>query len=145
MFLQIPLEKNEMRLNTQPCTIEKVVEISSEDFDKLKKHTMMDFDFIKENAGLMKTDKESNVNRCVLFVNSDSDEGMVINSQGTSYAKNFSYLPKAKTLLRADESHILAEQQKDMLRFRDAFLTDMLSGQEEGRYAIDLSEVKAKL
>ena len=47
---------------------------------------------------------------------------MIINSQGTSYAKNFSYLPKARTILRADESYVLTEQQKDMLRLRKEFL-----------------------
>ena len=143
MFLQIPFERNEMKLHTQPCTIEKVVEISADDFDNLKTHTMKDFEFIRNEAELMKTDKENNINRCVLFLKSGYDEGMIINSQGTSYAKNFSYLPKARTILRADESYVLTEQQKDMLRLRKEFLSDMLKGQEEGRYVIDLSEVKS--
>ena len=143
MFLQIPFERNEVKLHTQPCTIEKVVEISADDFDNLKTHTMKDFEFIRNEAELMKTDKENNINRCVLFLKSGYDEGMIINSQGTSYAKNFSYLPKARTILRADESYVLTEQQKDMLRLRKEFLSDMLKGQEEGRYVIDLSEFKS--
>lgn len=143
MFLQIPFERNEMQLHTKPCTIEKVVEISAEDFDNLKTHTMKDFDFIRNEAELMKTDKENNINRCVLFLKSGYDEGMIINSQGTAYAKNFSFLPKARTILRADASYVLTKIQKDLLRVREEFMDDMLIGQEDGQYSVDLSEIKS--
>lgn len=96
MFFQTSFNKNEHQAMTEYCSVVKVVELSENDFNLLKNNTMERMSFIAEHAETMHKD-ETGINRCVLFLRENYDEGIIVNSEGTSFAKNFSYLPKLAT------------------------------------------------
>lgn len=73
--------------------IEKIVTIEKELFDSFISNPLNDYDFIKENIEIMYLDN-NNVFHCI-FVTSDShDFGLLIESEGYSYARYCAYLPK---------------------------------------------------
>lgn len=140
MFLQTAFNRNEQQVMTEYCSVEKVVELAENEFNLLKNNTMESMSFIAEHAEMMRKD-ETGISRCVLFLHQNHDEGIIVNSEGTSYAKNFSYLPKARTLLLADESFTLQQFMKSMLSIRNDIIAKAIDDQDEGVFRIDLDEI----
>lgn len=140
MFLQTAFCRNEQQAMTEYCSVEKVVELAENEFNLLKNNTMESMSFIAEHAEMMHKD-ETGISRCVLFLHQNHDEGIIVNSEGTSFAKNFSYLPKARTLLLADESLTLQQFTKSMLSIRDDIVTKAIDDQDDGVFKIDLDEI----
>ena len=140
MFLQTAFCRNEQQAMTEYCSVEKVVELAENEFNLLKNNTMESMSFIAEHAEMMHKD-ETGISRCVLFLHQNHDEGIIVNSEGTSFAKNFSYLPKARTLLLADESFTLQQFTKSMLSIRDDIVTKAIDDQDDGVFKIDLDEI----
>ena len=140
MFLQTAFTKNEQQAMTEYCSVEKVVELTENEFNLLKNNTMENMSFIAEHAELMHKD-ETGTNRCVLYLRENYDEGIIVNSEGTSYAKNFSYLPQARTLQLADESFALQQFMKSMIHIRNDIVAKAIDDQDEGVFRIDLDEI----
>ena len=140
MFFQTAFNKNEHQAMTEYCSVVKVVELSENDFNLLKNNTMENMSFIAEHAELMHKD-ETGTNRCVLYLRERYDEGIIVNSEGTNYAKNFSYLPQARTLCLADESFTLQQFVKSMLNIRNDIVDKAIKDQEDGVFKINLGEI----
>ena len=101
---------------------------------------MKNFDFIAEYANLMHKD-ETGTNRCVLYLRENYDEGIIVNSEGTEFAKSFAYLPQARTLYLADESFTLQQFMKSMLHIRNDIVDKAVKDQDDGVFKIDLDEI----
>lgn len=65
------------------CRIEKVVELSHEDFCRLKTAPLEDQPFIAENKSCMYS--RDGVLHCLLALSQDSNDGVLIESEGYSY------------------------------------------------------------
>lgn len=85
MFLQTAFNRNEQQAITEYCSVEKVVELAENEFNLLKNNTMESMSFIAEHAEMMHKD-ETGISRCILFLHQNHDEGIIVNSEGTSYA-----------------------------------------------------------
>lgn len=82
--------------------IEKTVIISKELFNLFISDPLNDYDFIKENIDLMYIDN-NNLLHCI-FVTSDShDFGLLIESEGYSYARYSAYIPKILLTIKEEE------------------------------------------
>ena len=90
--------RKEPALQQDECEIEKVVELSREDFHNFKNNLLDDYDFISENSDLMCVDK-TGTTHCILVLGDDYDEGILVNSEGSSYARYSALLPNARTFI----------------------------------------------
>lgn len=81
------------------CQVEKVVELSTTDFDAFVYRPMGDQDFIAENKKLMRS--KDGVDHCLLVLGSDRVDGVLVNSEGYDYARYAASLPSARTILNA--------------------------------------------
>ena len=90
--------RKEPVLRQDECEIEKVVELSREDFHHFKNNLLDDYDFISENNDLMCVDKTGTVH-CMLVLGDDYDEGILVNSEGSSYARYSALLPNARSFI----------------------------------------------
>ncbi len=70
-------------LETQECEIEKVITLSDVEFDQFQQMLLNDYDFLRDNAELMRV--ENGVTHCLLVVGTNSDDGVLVNSEGSSY------------------------------------------------------------
>ena len=66
--------------------VEKAVAISHAEFDELKSHPLHDNELIAENVDLMYCDKDGNYH-CLLVYDSQNGDGLLIESEGASYAR----------------------------------------------------------
>lgn len=99
MIVQAYLERKPESLCTVPCQVEKVVELSAQDFDAFVFNPLAAREFIAENKKLMRS--EGIKNHCLLVLGRDRADGVLVNSEGTEQVRYAAYLPCARTIVNA--------------------------------------------
>lgn len=79
------------------CEIEKVIHLSDSDFARFQQTLLDNYDFLHENADLMRV--ENGVTHCLLVVGETLEDGILVNSEGSDYARYAAYFPNAKSYL----------------------------------------------
>ncbi len=97
MHARAVFHRKEPCLETQECEIEKVITLSDVEFDQFQKCLLNDYDFLHDNAELMRV--EDGVTHCLLVMGTNSQDGILVNSEGSSYARYSAYFPNAKSFL----------------------------------------------
>ena len=96
------LLRKESEFRTKSCVVEKAIAVSNAEFENLKRHPLRDNRLIAENADLMYCDGDDNYH-CLLIYDKEKCDGMLIESEGTSYARYSQYISRAKELV---EKHL---------------------------------------
>ena len=85
------------RFNLAPCTIRAVVCLPQDDFEYFEDTLLAHHDFLSDYKDLMgQTETEQN---CILVLGKHSDDGILCNSEGYSYARYSAPMPGAKAYL----------------------------------------------
>lgn len=84
------------------CVIEKIIELTSQQYDAFSKNMLDDYDFIRNNIDLMYCDREG-IYHCLLVVGEDRPDGILVESEGSSYARYAAFLPNACDFLAAHQ------------------------------------------
>ena len=79
------------------CEIERVIRLTDSEFAMFQQTLLADYDFLRENADLMRV--EDGVTHCLLVVGETFEDGILVNSDGSSYARYAAYFPNAKSYL----------------------------------------------
>ena len=79
------------------CEIEKVIHLSDSDFARFQQTLLDNYDFLRENVDLMRV--EDGVTHCLLVVGETFEDGILVNSEGSDYARYAAYFPNAKSFL----------------------------------------------
>lgn len=82
------------------CRIDKVVELSHEDFCRLKITPLEDQPFIAENKSCMYS--EDGIMHCLLALGQGSHDGVLIESEGYNYPRYASYIPDMRDIVNAE-------------------------------------------
>lgn len=87
----------------RPMTIEveKVVELRGKEFKNLMEHTLRDNLHVKAYRNLMYISGETA--HCVLFLDADSSDGIIVESEGSDYARKSQFIPNARVLIEYNE------------------------------------------
>ncbi len=73
--------------------VEKVIELENGEFESYLDNILQDKDFIEENAGLMYVDDEDKWH-AILVTSKEADFGILVQSEGYSYARYSAYVLK---------------------------------------------------
>lgn len=98
LIINANLLRKESEFRTKSCVMEKAIAVSHAEFDELKRHPLRDHRLIAENADLMYCDNDDNYH-CLLIYDEEQGDGLLIESEGTSYARYAQYIPSAKKLV----------------------------------------------
>lgn len=82
------------------CRIEKVVELSYEDFCRLKIAPLEDQAFIAENKDCMFS--RDGIAHCLLALSQESRDGVLIESEGYDYPRYAAYIPGMRDIVNAE-------------------------------------------
>ena len=82
------------------CQIEKVVELSHEDFCRLKITPLADQPFITENKDCMF--HRDGVIHCLLALGQDSNDGVLVDAEGHSYPRIAACVPGMRDIVNAE-------------------------------------------
>ena len=92
------------------CEIEKVIHLSDSDFARFQQTLLDNYDFLREHADLMRV--EGSVTHCLLVVGESFEDGILVNSEGSDYARYAAYFPNAKSYLLTQGQTQQVEQAK---------------------------------
>ncbi|WP_300611796.1 DUF6329 domain-containing protein, partial [uncultured Oscillibacter sp.] len=81
------------------CQIEKVVELSHEDFCRLKITPLADQPFIRENKGCMF--HKDGIIHCLLALGQGSNDGVLVDAEKYDYARLAAYIPGMRDIVNA--------------------------------------------
>ena len=88
--------------NTYEVSVEKVVTLYGNEFLRLKNDTLDDNYWIARYHKLMCIDI-NDIAHCVLFVDSESGDGILVDSEGAKYARKSQFIPNARALIENNE------------------------------------------
>ena len=105
----IPLDMNKFTIKAQldyapsqifpsRCVVEKTVPIAHEDFMHLMNAPMKPNSVIKENIDKMFYDHSDDTEHCLLLIDMQTGDGILVQSEGCEYAKQAQYIPNARRL-----------------------------------------------
>lgn len=94
---------------TREIIVEKVITLYGKGFSELKDHPLRDDPYIAENRDLMYIDSNDTAH-CLLMVDSDSGDGILVESEGSSYARKSQFIPNARALV--ENSELTVSEQK---------------------------------
>ena len=103
LIINANLLRKESEFRTKSCVVEKAIVVPHAKFDDLKRHPLRDHRLIAENADLMYCDSDDNYH-CLLIYDQEQGDGLLIESEGTDYARYAQYIPKAKELVEGHQN-----------------------------------------
>ena len=155
--------RKEASYDPRECEIEKVIHLSDSDFARFQQMLLDNYDFLHENADLMRV--ENGVTHCLLVVGETFEDGILVNSEGSDYARYSAYFPNAKSYLlthgqgpevkQAEATPVVAESPsavggisaallaygEKMGRIVDASIQQALDGHDQSTYIISIQEL----
>ena len=103
LIINTALLRKESEFRTKTCMVEKAIAVPHAEFEKLKRHPLQDNDLISENTGMMYCDSDETYH-CLLIYDKDQGDGLLIESEGSAYARYSQYIPKAKELVEKHQN-----------------------------------------
>lgn len=89
---------NLRQLRVDECKVEDVVELPPAVFDDFTHSMLEDYDFIAERKDCMYNDS-SYLSHCILVLCEGREDGVLVESEGSSYARYSGFLPNARTFM----------------------------------------------
>ena len=96
------LNHKQSEYNTHEVIVEKVITLYGRSFSELRDHPLRDDPHIAENRDLMYID-DNDAAHCLLMVDSDSGDGILVESEGSSYARKSQFISNARALVESNE------------------------------------------
>lgn len=127
----------ESQLNVRDCNIEKVVVLSEQEYRHFRANMGKKYDFIAENWKLMYADSpkgEVSLYHCLLVMGEDSEDGVLVESEGADNARYVAYQPNIKSYLR-----------EQMRMAADDILQGEMGKQADGSWLIGWDDIKEHL
>ena len=121
--------RKEPELDASECKIEAVVELSDMQFRSFTRHMLEDYDFIREHVDVMYRDRNG-LDHCLLVLGEGHEEGVLIDSQGSAYARYSSLLPNARTFL-----------QKNIQTMAEELIREGTAQTSNGKWIVSFEEV----
>ena len=90
--------RKEPEIDTKEFQVEKVITLPSEQYAYFTQHLMKEHDFIKENVDLMY--EKDGVWHCLLVAGEGMNEGVLVESEGSAYARYSAFVPFAQEIIR---------------------------------------------
>ena len=132
MKIKADLTRKPDSLRMSQCRVEKVVELSSYDFDNFLAAPMQDQPFIVENKDLMY--ERDGIKHCLLVLGEDRTDGALIDSEGAGYARYAGYLAGARDIVNAE-----------LERAVDFIVRQGVENTKNGSWTVHTSELEKQL
>jgi len=98
--LQAVFERKASEFPARDCVIEKIVELPESEYRSFKAAPLRDMSFIAENTDLMYQDANG-IYHCLLAMGEGCSDGILIESEGSDYARYASFFPGAREFVTA--------------------------------------------
>lgn len=141
-IINVPLQNKKEKHNTYYCTVEKVVELPVGQYEHFKKNLLLDYDFIADNADAMYTDS-SNIKHCLLVLNKNGEDGIIVYSAGQAFATYSAHIPYAREIYRLIQYPELDEFNSYMERTVDKYDQQAKTKNQNGIYRVLVDDIRS--
>ena len=117
--------------------IEKNIHLPAGQFEQMLRKPLTDQPFLADNIDLMRQD-DKGVYHCLLVTGEGHSDGLLVESEGHSYARYAAYVPEA-TALRYPT---LAKQNQELAKAVDFIVADGTSQTTEGNWILSFAELE---
>jgi len=93
------------KMETSPCIIEAIELMSKRDYEEFSNHLLTDRSFISDKKDDMFAEPSGNIH-CLLALNEESGDGILIDSSGYDYARYVSFMPNIKVYIDQQISQV---------------------------------------
>lgn len=133
MIINIPFQRKESEFEPEQCMVEKTIELTGAEFEYFKTHLLEDTDFLIENREAMGYSKDG-VRHCLLVMSTEGDDGILVDAQGSNYARYSAYFPNARQVLLLGQYQSLSDFAKEMHGHAENAVRKVLENQTDGSY-----------
>ena len=98
------------RYETEKCVVEKVIDVHETEFKKMLEKPLERNYYLAPYRSLMGF--YDNVYHCVLLVDQKSGDGLLVNSEGSDYARYSQFIPNAKDIILMQEQSLALDDLK---------------------------------
>ena len=81
--------------------VEKVITLYGKRFEQMRDHPLEDAPEIIENRDLMYM--EGNTAHCILFLDANGSDGILVEAEGADYARKSQFIPNARAIVEAND------------------------------------------
>jgi len=116
MRLNAIFHRKETQFEPTACVAEKIIELDEFDYASFRRDMQQDQPFIAEFNQAMRAQGKGS-GHCLLVLGEDHEDGVLVRSEGTGYARYAAFIPGARKLLMAEEMHaeqVFANQARQM-------------------------------
>ena len=117
-IIQVSFVRKEAKLDVEPSKVEKIIRLTEQDFNYFSKNMLNDYKFINDHQQLMYEDKNG-IQHCLLVIGDEHDEGILIQSEGFSYARYWALLPNANLWIEQQYLSDMIENQWDIEKLKE--------------------------
>lgn len=139
MALQAILERKPSDFCLQDFEVSKTIQLPAEVFEDVLKNPIQDYDFIRENIDLMRSDNNG-VYHCLLLTGEGRNDGLLVESEGYGYCRYASYVPDASALT----SPALQQFNQKLTEAVDYIVETGTQNTTEGNWIIGFQELALK-
>ena len=136
------LQNNVEKLEYQQCHMDKIIKLSHPEFEYFRLHLLENYDFITDSLKDLKLSKD-NTHHCIMVFDKESNDGIVVDPQGRSYAKYSAYIPNAKQLLH-NRYECLEFFNEIMTEAVDEYINLAKEKQNKGILFFDIDDIAEK-
>jgi hypothetical protein len=129
LYTSAQLMRKESELRVDRCKIEAVVELDSNEFYDFRNHLFDNRDFIQEHRDLMYQDRNG-VSHCLLVLGEGEADGILVESEGSLYARYSALLPNARDYM-----------QKHIQTMAEELIKQGTAQTANGSWVIDFDEI----
>ena len=140
MILNVHLNNKPTDYGLDRCNVAAIVELKHDEFITLNCRPLDYYDFITDNKDKLQYDN-SKTRQCIMFLDGDGDDGILVDPQGYDYARYSAYIPNARQLCRLGQYPSLDEHNRDMESLVNHYVREVIDSQSEGEVTLSLSDV----
>ena len=144
MIVKVTPQWREPEILAPPWEIVHTVELPPGDFRKFKEDLLQPQPFIMEHASEMYMD-EHGLTHGMLVLCAGIDDGILVNSEGSSYARYAAYISGARTLALMNRYPSLYDFCVGMDALVEKYVQQALAGQEDGGFTLSYSDLDAEV
>lgn len=124
--------RKEPEIEANEFCVEKVIVLPANEYESFTKHLMHDYDFIRDNVDLMC--EKDGVWHCLLVTGEGMEDGVLVESEGSSYARYATFVPSTGEIIRQYQAiqETVSEQEESGCQTADEGDVQE-TGQEQGR------------
>ena len=128
MKLNVCWKVKDTEIDTRTCVVSDVIILSENEFNKFKENLMGDYDFIRNNRDSCFW--ENGCDYVLLILGENQKDGILVDTEGSNYARCTSYLPNARELLK-----------NEIKQLADYCISEGLQNTEYGKWSISYNEL----